>query len=83
MQDIDYKWFVNNYQKIYEEYGKTYVAISNEKILGHYDSYVEAVRETLKTLQLGEFIVQYCNGDESAYTGYIASMNFRQVKNYA
>jgi len=83
MQEKDYKWFIDNYQSIYDKYGKTYVVISEQKIVGNYSSYAEAVKETSKTIPVGNFIVQYCNGDESAYTGYIASTNFTVAQNYA
>ena len=80
MQDKDFEWFVQNYKDIYEKYGDTYVAIKNQNILGSYPTYAEGVRETSKTEPLGGFIVQYCNGDVSGYTGYITSMPFRQVQ---
>lgn len=77
MQDRDYDWFLSNYNFIFDEYGSSYVAIKNRRVLGSYRSYAEGVRETMKKHKLGSFIVQLCNGDPSGYTGYIASMDFR------
>lgn len=76
MQDRDYEWFLSNYDRIFDEYGVSYVAIKDGQILGSYPSYADGVRETMKQHPLGTFIVQFCNGNSSGYTGYIASMGF-------
>ena len=73
-QDQDYAWFLKNYESLYNEYGKSYLAIKGNTVLGAYPSYAEAVHATEQTESLGSFIVQYCNGDESGYTNHIASM---------
>lgn len=75
MQDNDYKWFLANYDRLFQEYGTAFLAIKNEKVLGSYKSYADGVRETAKTEELGTFIVQLCNGDDSGYTNYIASID--------
>lgn len=76
MQDKDFLWFIENYMRIYEEYGNTFVAIKNQKIIGTYSSFAEGVRDISKKEELGTFIIQHCNGDVSGYTNYISSMNF-------
>lgn len=74
LQEMDYKWFLENYDSLFETYGDSYLAIKNKTILGAYHSYVEAINETEKTEPLGSFIVQYCNGNKTGYTNNIASM---------
>ncbi len=74
MQEEDYKWFVAHYKKLYEQYGSKYISIKNQNVLGTYSTYAEAVRETSQKEEIGSFIVQYCNGNESAYTNYISSL---------
>ena len=76
MQTNDYKWFLENYNAIYEKYGVSYVVIKNKTILGTFETYAEGVRATSKTDEIGTFIVQKCDGNESAYTTYISSMCF-------
>ena len=76
LQSNDYHWFLDNYDKLYSKYGHKYLAIKNNKVIGAYDSYADAVNETLLKEELGSFIVQECNGDESAYMAQIASLNF-------
>lgn len=76
MQRKDFEWFLSNYRKLFEQYGSSFLAIKNQQVIGVYRSYAEGVKETLKTQEIGSFIVQKCDGSESAYTNYIASMNF-------
>jgi len=76
MQDKDFEWFLENYNDLYEKYGRSFLAIKNKNVLGVYDSFADAVDSTAKTEKLGTFIVQECTGDESAYTVQIASMHF-------
>lgn len=76
MQDADFIWFIENYGDLFSIYGQSFLAIKGKKVLGAYPSYAIGVRETLKNEALGTFIVQECNGHESAYTDHIASMNF-------
>ncbi len=69
----DFDYFVNHYQELYDEYGHKFIAIKNSKILGIFDTEIEAITEMSKKHPLGTFIVQECNGDESGYTNYISS----------
>jgi hypothetical protein len=74
LQETDYKWFLENYKMLYEQYGVSYLAIKNKTVLGSYSSYAEALHETEKSEPIGSFIIQYCNGNETGYTNYISSM---------
>ena len=55
---------------MYKKYGTGYLAIKNKKVLGVYKTYAEGVKNTLKTEEMGSFIIQLCNGSESAYTNF-------------
>lgn len=74
LQQKDYEWFLQNYDNLFKKYGVSYLAIKNQQVLGTYNSYAEAVRETEKSEPAGDFIVQFCNGNETGYTNRISSM---------
>jgi len=76
MQNSDFQWFQEHYHDLFSKYGSSYLAIKNKKVIGVFYSFSEGVIATQKKEELGSFIVQLCNGDESGYTNYIASMNF-------
>jgi len=69
----DFQWFIDNYESIYSEHGHKFLVIQNKKIIGIFDDRNEAIDNTLIDHELGTFIVQECNGDESAYMCYITS----------
>lgn len=73
MQDEDFKWFVENYCDLYSKYGVSYLVISNKEVIGSYKKFKYAVDEAKRTLPIGQFIVQFCNGKESGYTNYVTS----------
>ena len=76
MQKDDFQWFKEHYDELYTRYGNVYLAIKDKTVLGSYATFGDGVRETAKTEQPGTFIVQYCDGTQSAYRNHIASMNF-------
>lgn len=76
MQKEDYKWFLENYDVLFEKYGCAYLAIKNSSVLGAYATYADGVNATNRTEEPGTFIIQFCNGQKEAYTNYISSMNF-------
>lgn len=73
MENKDFKWFLENYNDLFLKYGRKFLAIKDQKVIGVYDEAGEAVRQTMKSEELGSFIVQKCTGDETGYTNYISS----------
>ena len=76
MQDKDFQWFLSNYDKLFQTHGRSFIVVKNETVLGSYPSFKEALDATSITEDPGTFIIQECDGSESAYTVHIASMNF-------
>lgn len=74
IQTIDYRWFIENLDSLYREYGNLFIAIKNQKVLGSYPSYADGVKETAKTEKLGTFIVQQCAESETALLVRITSV---------
>lgn len=67
----DFNWFVENRERLYGEYGDSYIAIKNMTVIGVYSSYSDGVNEVSKTEELGTFIVQHCTADESGHTKHL------------
>ena len=64
MQEQDFDYFLQNMEKLFETYGQKFVAVKNRGILGVYDSFNEALESTLKTEELGTFLIQECFDDK-------------------
>ena len=60
MQDQDYEFFLQNIEELYKLYGKKFIVIKNRQILGIYNDFGDALDETLKTEEIGTFIIQEC-----------------------
>ena len=69
----DFDFFLSHYEEYYKKYGYCYIAIRFNEILGVYKSIQEAIDILSNQYELGEYIIQECNGEESGYTNYISS----------
>ena len=56
----DYDFFINNLAKLYKEYGHRFLVIKNERVIGAYHSFDDAYTDTIKTEDLGTFLIQEC-----------------------
>lgn len=68
-QNIDFHWFVKNYDKLSLKYDNRYIVIKNKKVIGDYKSYSEVLSKTKEPL--GSFIIQKCLTNEVGYIEYI------------
>ena len=75
----DFHYFLQKYDDLFKRYGHCYIAIRFEKILGIFNSMQEAVNTLSDCFDIGAYIVQECNGDESAYTSFISSWQLINV----
>lgn len=76
-QDSDYKWFCDNITKLFADYGYSFLAIKNKKVLGSYTSIVDGINDMKsKKNKLGTFIIQRCAPSNNENMLNIASMNF-------
>ena len=56
---------LNNIPDIYKEYTGTWFVIKDKQILGCYNSFNDAVRQTCKSYELGTFCVEYYEDSEN------------------
>lgn len=75
-QSKDFQWFIENYDALYEKYGVSYLLIKDRAVIDSYATAGEAFRKGIDFFGACNFIIQYCNGNESAYNVYIASTSF-------
>lgn len=73
----DFDFFVKNYQEFFKLYGHAFLAIRNEKILGAYDSVPDAVDALSENYKPGDYIIQECTGEDSAYRTSIMRLMIR------
>lgn len=64
----EFRWFIAHQDDLLKKYNGRIVVIKDEKVLGDFDSEIEAVKETSKTEELGTFLVQKCSQGTDDYT---------------
>jgi hypothetical protein len=69
----DFEYFLENLDKLVTQYGNKYIVIKNKAVLGAYENFESAIRNTAKTEEIGTFIIQQCTKDSSAYTAIFHS----------
>jgi len=60
MLSKDYEYFERNMSSFYKKYGRKFLVIKNQKVIGKYDTFSLAFHETIKTEKLGTFLIQEC-----------------------
>jgi len=70
----EFEFYLANQTDLVEKYNGRVLAIKNQKVIGDYESYMEAIEETKKDNELGTFLVQLCTPGERAYTMEFHSM---------
>jgi hypothetical protein len=59
-QDKDFDYFLENMENLYHTHGQKFVVVKNMGILGVYNDFNEALENTIKTEELGTFLIQEC-----------------------
>jgi hypothetical protein len=59
-QDLDFNYFLENMENFYHAYGHKFVVVKNHGILGVYENFNNALESTLKTEEIGTFLIQEC-----------------------
>lgn len=69
LQDSDFRFFLENHEKLLAEYAGKFLGIKDSKVLFAKDSFEEALEEAQRlNLELGTFLIQECTEGDSAYT---------------
>lgn len=67
-RDMDFDYFLKNYDNLFKQYGRCYMAIRNKRVLGTFRTVKEAVNALKPEFPIGSYILQECDGTEEAYT---------------
>nr|WP_315421726.1 hypothetical protein [uncultured Pedobacter sp.] len=68
MLEKEFKYYLDNQNKLVEKYNGKFIVIKNENVIGSYNSESEAFFETQKNEELGTFLIQYCEPGEGSYS---------------
>lgn len=64
----EFEYYLANQNELVKVYYGKFIVIKEQKVVGVYDSEIEAYSESIKTLELGTFLIQECLPGEENYT---------------
>lgn len=64
----EFNYYLSRQDELVKKYNGKYVVIKGTKVLGAYDTEIQAITETSKKYELGTFLVQKCEPGEQSYT---------------
>lgn len=64
----EFEYYKRNQNALLQEYGGKYIVITGEKVIGAYDSEMEAYTRAQESHQLGTFLIQHCVPGTEGYT---------------
>ena len=64
----DFNYFVNSYRALFEQYGHCFLAIKDKKVIGNANTIPKLIEQVSAICDIGEYIIQECKEDDSAYT---------------
>lgn len=68
MLNKEFKFYVDNQNKLVEKYNNRFIVIKNCEVIGDYADAGTALRETSKKHEVGTFLIQECKAGEDSYT---------------
>ena len=76
MLNTEFKYFLDHQDELVKTYNNRVLVIIGEKVVDDYDSYDQAVFQSIKKYKPGTFLLQECTEGEDAYTDTFSSPVF-------
>lgn len=68
MLDKEFKYYLDHQGELVKQYNGRFIVIIGEKVVGDYDSYEQALYESMNKHELGTFLIQECTKGKESYT---------------
>ena len=65
MCDANYEYYTAKFDDLYAKYAEKFIVLKNSIVIGVYDSFEQAYDETVKTEEIGTFLIQHCTKEEN------------------
>jgi len=64
----EFGYYLAHQDELVKKYNGKFIVIKNAKVVGSYDTELEAVKKTSEKYELGTFLVQKCEPGTKSYT---------------
>lgn len=68
MLEIEFKYYLDHQAELVKKYNGKFIVLKGEKVIGSYDSHIDAYNKTVLTEKLGTFLIQHCLPGKDSYT---------------
>ena len=68
MLDKEFTYYLDNQDELLKKYNNRFIVIVDEEVVGDYESYEQALFQSVGKYELGTFLIQECTEGEDAYT---------------
>ena len=68
MLEKNFKYYLKHQPELVKKYNGKFIVIKDEKVIGVYTSHPEAYNETVKSHELGTFLIQHCLPGKEGYS---------------
>ena len=68
MLDKEFKYYLEHQEELVKQYNGKFIVIKNNSVIGAYVSETEAYNVTLKSHELGTFLIQLCLPGKESHT---------------
>ncbi|MHB1005772.1 MAG: hypothetical protein ACYC3S_09040 [Chloroflexota bacterium] len=64
----EFQYYLEHQDELVARYNSKFIVIKDRRVIGAYDSQLEAIRKTQEQHELGTFLVQKCEPGKASYT---------------
>lgn len=68
MLEKEFKYYIENQNELVKKYLGKFVVIKDNEVIGYYNTQAEAYNESIKTHNIGTFLIQHCMPGTENYT---------------
>ena len=68
MLDKEFKYYKDHQTELVSKYDGKYIVIIDSKVVGVYETHIEAYTTSKNKYEVGTFLIQYCSDGEPNYT---------------
>jgi hypothetical protein len=68
MIEKEFKYYLKHQSELVKKYNGKFIVLKNGKVIGVYNSHLEAYTETVKKNELGTFLIQHCLPGADSYS---------------
>ena len=68
MLEKEFQYYIRNQNRLVKKYRGKFIVIKNQKVIGIYDTDIEAYKKAQEDHKLGTFLIQPCMAGNESYT---------------